>query len=264
MLVKHVSELPTFAKKLMNFTQFYKENIGSAITKTIIGSLVTAILSLGGFILFHNLPEAEIIQKEYANHISKMRSENEKYALMSNHLKSGEKLFTNYEKRLEFILDLSIKYESNGKFILNPEQRTKIRKMFHENISDLSLNSAILTEYKEEEDRKFEEALQLEKKILKNLIDKASVDTALNDVINDYRLATRKFVEFTIISATNKSYKIQKDKKENLVEKEFKQIEEKFKWNNNLLLISSELILFCGFLLIISIFTAIKLGHLKN
>lgn len=251
-----------FAKKIMTkFYQFYKDNIGKNVTKTIIGSLITTIVSLGGFILFNNIPEKEEIQKEFTNHFEGIQKNIEQNKLYLERLKASENLFINYGSRQNFILSLSQKFEIYKPYNLTVSEIEKVKVMLKQNLMDYGLNSAILANYKIEEDKQLNEALKSEKEILQTLNDQPKIDKIVYHLIADYRINTKKFVEFSLMQNRRIIGNLEKEKTD---DKKYKEIEKKFKWNNTKLIISSELIVFCSFLIIIIVITAVKIGHLKD
>ena len=249
---------------MSTFLQLYKDNIGKTVTKTIIGALVGALITLGGYILFDSFPEKQKIENEFAEHIENIEKEIDQMSKISDHFEAGDNTFDNFANRLEFIISLSQRFEQDNAFTLTSVDREKANKFFKQNLLDSGLNSAIVADYKMEEDKQLEDALKLEKQILSSLKENPIVDKTINNIINDYIFSSKKLNDFVIISNKRLLKDLQKRKADKKHQIEFNKTQEKFKRNAYLNIAATEGVLLCSFLLVFFIFIAVKVGHLKE
>lgn len=249
---------------MVKFLQLYKENIGKTVTRTIIGALIGTLITLGGYLIFDSFPEKKNIENEFYAHFEKMDTDSDKIAKISEHLHDTNSVFDNFSNRIEFILTLSQRFEHIQSFHLTSNEKEKINIFFRQNLLDSGLNSAIVEDYKMDEDKNMEDALTLEKQILRRLNEKPTVDKSIYNMILDYIIVSHKMNSFVILNTKRLQKDIKKQKSDDKFKKEFEKIEEKFKRNANLQLAATESLLLCSFLLVFLIFIAVKVGHLRE
>ncbi|AZA60200.1 hypothetical protein [Chryseobacterium indoltheticum] len=249
---------------MVGFLQFYKDNIGKTITIAIISSLFSAILAISTYVIFSNMPEFDEIQKEHSALTDQMDEALQKQHLFLDRLNKGRDFNKNVSKRSKFLFTLSEKYEKKGFYKLEPSELQQAKILHDENLSDYGLNSAILSDQKIEEDKHFNDALEIEKIIFRSVLESSEINKNVNLKIYDLKLSLLKYADYSIIQSERNIKALESNNKNKKFKEQRNIITEKARWNKKKFKVAILLNIALGFLLIILIFIAFKAKYLKD